>query len=393
MRILTINYEYPPIGGGGGFVTRDISEEMVAKGHSVSVITSHYKGLAKRELVKGVDVIRVPVLFRNKVEVANMATMLCYLPSSIIGGLTKLNRKAFDIINTHFAVPSGPSGYLLSKALKIPNVLSIHGGDIFDPSKILSPHKVPVLSNVVSGILRTADRVVAQSNDTKRNAYKYYKVKRPIEVIPLGIKKPAFKNKSRFDFDLKNDEVVFCTIGRLIKRKNIDDICSVLYGLKNNFKFKLLIIGDGPERMHLEKLSLQLGLNGSVRFLGNVSDEAKFQILGLSDFYLSTALHEGFGLVFLEAMACGLPIVCYDRGGQKDFLASGKTGFLVGLGNNDDFGRRIVELINNSELRTSMSKYNSRLIKKYYISTCAERYISVFNEVICERPKTRDNLN
>jgi glycosyltransferase involved in cell wall biosynthesis len=309
MRILVINYEYPPIGGGGGFVTRDIVEEIAAKGHSVTVITSHCRGLEKQEAVNGVNIIRVPVLFRNKVEVANMPSMLCYLPSSILKSLFKLKRKAFDVINTHFAVPSGPVGYILSKTFNIPNILSIHGGDIFDPSKALSPHRAPIFSNIVYRMLKTADRVVAQSKDTKKNAYKYYKIRRPIEVIPLGIKKPAFESKSRFDFDLENDEIVFCTIGRLIKRKNIDDICSVLYGLKNNFKFKLLIIGDGPERIHLEKLAVQLGLNGNVRFLGSVSDEAKFQLLALSDFYLSTALHEGFGLVFLEAMECGLPIV------------------------------------------------------------------------------------
>ena len=171
MRILVINYEYPPIGGGGGFVTRDIIEEIIKKGHRVTIITSHYKGLAKQECVNGVDIIRVSVLFRNKIEVANMPSMFCYVPFSIIKSLSKFGRKTFDIINTHFAVPSGPAGYILSKYFDIPNVLSLHGGDIFDPSKSLSPHKTPILSNTVNVMLETADRVVAQTNDTKRNAY------------------------------------------------------------------------------------------------------------------------------------------------------------------------------------------------------------------------------
>ena len=135
-----------------------------------------------------------------------------------------------------------------------------------------------------------------------------------------------------------------------------------------------------------------MNLNSHVRFLGNVSDEVKFQILDLSDLYISTALHEGFGLVFLEAMECGLPIVCYDRGGQNDFLISGKTGFLVEFGNKDDFLGRIFELIRNSELKANISEYNRRLIKKYYISTCAERYISLFDDVIYESSRTRENL-
>jgi glycosyltransferase involved in cell wall biosynthesis len=77
----------------------------------------------------------------------------------------------------------------------------------------------------------------------------------------------------------------------------------------------------------------------------------------------------------------------------KDFLVSGKTGFLVEFGNKADFRNRIVELIKNQDLKATMSEYNRRLIKQYYISTCAERYISVFKEVIGELSRTRENLN
>jgi glycosyltransferase involved in cell wall biosynthesis len=311
----------------------------------------------------------------------------------MLSGLFRFKPRSFDVINTHFAVPSGPVGYVLSKALHVPNVLSIHGGDLFDPSRSLSPHKTPIISNLVSSMLRTAHRVIAQSNDTKGNAYKYYDIKRPIEVIPLGIKRPVFKNKCRSDFDLKEDEIVFCTIGRLVKRKNIGDIFRILSRLKNDYEFKLLIIGDGPERNNLEKRALQKGLIDNIRFLGSVSDEIKFQVLNISDYYLSTALHEGFGLVFLEAMACSLPIVCYDRGGQKDFLVSGKTGFLVEFGNKMDFRHRIVELINHSKLRSNISEYNRSLMNKYYISTCAERYISLFSDVISEHSRAWLRMN
>jgi glycosyltransferase involved in cell wall biosynthesis len=391
MRILVINYEYPPIGGGGGFVTRDIIEEIAAQGHNVTVITSHYKKLAKQERLNGVNIIRVPVIFRNKLEVANMPSMFCYLPASIFHGFFKFNPNTFDVINTHFAVPSGPAGYVLSKVFKRPNVLSIHGGDIFDPSKSSSPHNTPIFSNVVTTMLKSADRVVAQSTDTKRNAYTYYKINRPIEVIPLGIKKPVFNRKRRSDFGLRDEEIIFSTIGRLVKRKNIDDICSVLSHLKDDYSFKFLIIGDGPEREHLENLKVKLNLDDHVHFLGNVNDEEKFQILDLSDFYLSTALHEGFGLVFLEAMECGLPVVCYNRGGQNDFLISGKTGYLVELGDKDKFRSRIVELINNAKLKARMREYNRRLIQNYYISTCAEKYIALFDDVICENSNTLES--
>lgn len=382
MRILVINYEYPPIGGGGGFVTRDILEHMARSGYSVSIITSQFEGLKKHETVNGVEVLRVPVLFRKKMEVANMPSMLSYFPYSVIRSIPKLHSRMYDIINTHFAVPSGPTGHLLSKLFHVPNVLAIHGGDIFDPSKSLSPHKIPLLRDVVRFMLNRADRVVAQSSDTRRNAYKYYDVKRQIDIIPLGIKKPNFEKKTRYDFGLAREEIVFCTIGRLVKRKNIDDTLAVLAGIKNRYKFKFLIIGEGPERAQLEELIGSFGLEEMVHLMGNVSDEVKFQVLDLSDCYLSTALHEGFGIVFLEAMECGLPVICYNRGGQNDFLVNGKTGFLVELGDKKSFSEKVIELMTESKLKKNMSSYNRNLVKNYYISTCAEKYISLFQSVI-----------
>jgi glycosyltransferase involved in cell wall biosynthesis len=391
MHVLVINYEYPPIGGGGGFVTRDILEHIVLEGHKVTVITSHFTGLKRHEFVNGVEIVRVPVLLRRKMEVATLPSMLSYFPSSTMQALLSTNGRDYEIVNTHFAIPSGPTGQLVSRVLNLPNVLSIHGGDIFDPSKSLSPHKTPLVTSVVKLMLNRADRVVAQSNDTKKNAYRYYRVRRDIDVIPLGIKKPIFSKATRKDFGFNQDDFVFCTIGRLIKRKNLSEFIDIFAEMKNRLELKLIILGDGPERSSLENLAQHKGVSDSVYFLGNVSDVTKFQLLGISDVYVSTALHEGFGLVFLEAMECGLPVICYDRGGQSDFLINGKTGFLVELGNTKSFVERIFEIYSNKKLRDNISGFNKRLINDYYISNCAEKYLSLFNTVIREHRHSNRN--
>jgi glycosyltransferase involved in cell wall biosynthesis len=389
VHILVINYEYPPIGGGGGFVTRDILEEIVKHGHQVTVVTSHFNQLKKREHANGVEIIRVPVFFRMEIEVANMPSMLIYFPSSVVHTLlSTANRRKYNVINTHFAVPSGPAGHLISKFLNLPNVLSIHGGDIFDPSKSLSPHKTPIVSSVVQLMLNKADRIVAQSTDTKKNAYRYYQVNQEIEIIPLGIKKPIFKSAIRDRFGLGQNDFVFCTIGRLIKRKNLHELIKILSEIGNGDDLKLIIIGEGPERTHLENHARQNGVSNRVYFFGNVSDHTKFQLLDISDVYISTALHEGFGLVFLEAMECGLPVICYDRGGQNDFLINGKTGFLVEFGNKDLFVDRILDIYSNKKLRDNISRFNKKLINDYYISSCAQKYLSLFRTVIREHRYT-----
>lgn len=382
MRILVVNYEYPPIGGGGGFVTRDILEAMAVKGHAVTIVTSRYGDLKKHEIRNGVEIIRVPILGRKNIEVASMASMLSYVPSGLIQTLGLKKLRSFQLINTHFAIPSGPLGYSLGKILGIPNVLTIHGGDIYDPSKALSPHRVPLLSRTVRFLLNQADRVVAQSRDTRQNAYTYHRATCPIDIIPLGIKRPVYNKAARSKFGLKEGQIVISTIGRLVGRKNLIESLEIMRTLRDKIDFQFLIMGYGPMFTPLEEKIRELGLDQNVRLMGNVSDEVKFQVLDLSDIYISTALHEGFGLVFLEAMACGLPIISYNRGGHTDFLQDQVTGSMVELGDKDNFARRLLELSDGKDLRRKIGRSNKDMAEGYYIDTCADNYINLFRSAM-----------
>ncbi len=382
MNILVINYEYPPIGGGGGVICKDISEEIASIGHPVTVVTSHYASLPEQEILNGVTIIRVPVVMRGKKDVASFLSMISYVPLCIRKTASLLRRERYDVINTHFAIPSGPAGQYISDKYRIPNVLSIHGGDIFDPSKSLSPHDTIGLKQTVRKMLKKADRVVAQSSDTKSNAEKYYGIDRKIDIVPLGIRPNTHFTKSRQDLGLPADKYVFSTIGRLVKRKNIEDLLHIVKQIQISAPSVLLIMGDGPEKDFIETRIRELKLEGAVRLLGRVSDEQKYEYLNASDGYLSTAIHEGFGIVFLEAMECGLPVICYDRGGQRDFLKNGRTGYLVELGNKTEFASRLKELLKSPSLRAEIRSHNKEYVKEFYIGSVAQRYLSIFQEAV-----------
>ena len=163
MRILICNYEYPPLGGGGGVVTALLAEEL-ARRHEVTVLTSQGLGLPSESVEEGVRVVRAPVFFRKQKAAANVPSMLAFIPMGIRLGKRLLKKERFDVINTHFALPSGPVGDALARSAGIPNILSVHGGDLYDPSKFTSPHRHLLLRWWIRRLVQRADAVVGQEN-------------------------------------------------------------------------------------------------------------------------------------------------------------------------------------------------------------------------------------
>ena len=204
MKILFCNYEYPPLGGGGGVINALLAEEL-AKRHEVTILTSQGLDLPHSETVNNVRIIRVPVFFRRQKAAANIPSMLAYLPMGISAGKKLLDSESFNIINTHFALPSGPVGEALSRYAHIPNVLSVHGGDLYDPSKFASPHRHLILRYWIKKLLRQADAVIGQSKNTLNNMQTYYTPEIEGIRIPLGINRPEAINPNRDEFGFSGE--------------------------------------------------------------------------------------------------------------------------------------------------------------------------------------------
>ncbi len=372
MKILTFNYEYPPLGGGGGVVHALIAEEL-ARRHTVYVITSAFEDLPRRESRGGVEIIRVPVVGRRNRSAASLVSLLSYPPAAWISAWRLLRGETFDVINSHFAVPTGPGSIPPARLAGIPHVMSLHGGDIFDPSKKLSPHRLVGVRSAVNWVLNNSSAVVAQSSNTRENTYRFYSYRGPIEIIPLGIRQPNVPPASRTELGLPEDRFLAITVGRLVKRKGIDQLLHALASPECR-QADLIVVGDGPERAGWEKLAERLGLRERVRFMGHVVADRKWQLLQCADAYVSATLHEGFGLVYLEGMAAGLPIVTYDHGGQIDFLRHQETGYLVPLGSTAGLATAISRLISNPNEVARFRRKNLELAPQHRIEECARRY-------------------
>jgi len=144
-------------------------------------------------------------------------------------------------------------------------------------------------------------------------------------------------------------------------------------------------VGDGPELPAMRRVAEELGVADRIRFLGHVTDERKRRALAVSDAFVSTSQHEGFGLVFLEAMASGLPVVCYDRGGQTDFLTTPATGCVARLNDLDGIIRGVLDLAHDAPRRTAIRSHNLALAEQYFADRCALRYEAIFEQALRER--------
>jgi glycosyltransferase involved in cell wall biosynthesis len=373
------NYEYPPVGGGGGVVHEVIAEQL-ARRHRVVVVTSGYDDLPRREVRGGVEIVRVPVLGRSEAAVASIVSMLSYPPAAWLAAARLLRRERFDVVNAHFAVPTGVGSVPPARLARIPHVTSLHGGDIYDPSKRFAPHRVALLRAAVSAVLRASAAVVAQSTNTRENAYRYYSFRGPITIIPHGIRTSDAPLASRAELGLPADAFVGVTVGRLVPRKGLDRLLAAL-ATPACVAVHLVVVGEGPELEPLRARAAELGLAERVRFTGRVEEERKWQLLRAADAYLSATLHEGFGLVYLEAMSAGLPVVTPDHGGQSDFLEDGITGWLVAPGDVGALSGAIARLVGSPERREAMRRENRARAERFTPERCAEAYEQLFASV------------
>jgi glycosyltransferase involved in cell wall biosynthesis len=386
MRVLAVNYEYPPLGGGGGVILRDIVEELADRGHDVTVLTSGFETLEPIEKQgEHIEIHRVPVWMRKELPTASMPSMLSFWPLGVKYGKKLVREKPFDVINTHFLVPSGPVGQKLADVANIPHVLSVHGGDIYDPTKKNSPHRRWVLRKLGRKLIRAADAVIGPSQDIMRNAKKYYVPEFEFEhYIPLGIKPTTPVEADRSKYGIGADRFVMTTVGRLVERKKVSDMIRILK-IMDDPRDLLVVIGDGPKKDEWKALAQELGVADRVDFRGFVDHDEKVELTQLSDAYVSTSTHEGFGLVFVEAMDRGVPVVSFDRGGHVDYLKDGETGGVAPLGDLDAFAQRVMKLKNDDSFRQQCAEHVKEKAKLYHIGVCAGKYEKVFEQVIAQR--------
>ncbi len=382
LRILVLCYEYPPVGGGGGVGAQMYAEAWAAAGNEVLVLTGEAPDRPADTVESGVRVVRVSTPGKKLRATASIPTMAAYLGSAM-AWLTR-NRNAlgrFDVINTHFVVPTGPLGWWASRVLDLPNVLTIIGGDIYDPSKASSPHRHGVLRAMNRRLMNDADRVVAISTDTRGRAQELYSVTRSIEVIPYGFRPPDSDRQSAGRTDDEGFHLV--AVGRLVKRKGFSFLIEAVSRLPDHVNLRL--VGDGPLDAELRALARKTGVETRVEFLGFQNRRSILDLMADSDCFVLSSLHEGLGIVVQEAMFSGLPIVATDEGGQVDLVSDGEGGFLVSPGDSGALAAAVKRVMTEPGLAESFGSRNQARISQLSGEAMSGEYIALFRDLLRER--------
>jgi glycosyltransferase involved in cell wall biosynthesis len=374
------NFEYPPLGGGGGIAMAMLAKSLATR-HDITVLTSGTDGATRTTEEDGVRVVRVPVLGRRRSSNASLVSLAAYLPAAAYRGAGLLRSEKYDVVNSHFVLPTGVVGALLARRARVPHVISVHGGDLYDPSKWLSPHAHATLRHAVRRLLRGSRLVIGQSTNTLENLSRFYPTTTPAIRIPLGIPDRPVPRPDRKRWGIGDDALLLVTVCRLVKRKGLEQLIQLMQRIED-LDCHLLVVGNGPQESALRELSQRLGVAERVKFVGWVSDEDKFCALASADAFVSTSQHEGFGLMYLEAMCCAIPVVTYDNGGQTDFLRDGETGGLVPVNDLAAFETSLRKLLADPERRRRIGEANRHKFEGLTIEQCALRYEDAFAGVL-----------
>ncbi len=384
MRILVLIHEFPPIGGGGGQVAKDICKELVSLGHDIVLVTAHLKGLPRQETVEGIRVIRQPSL-RRAAYTADLLAMGAYILFSLLPAWRLVKSWKPDLIHVHFAVPAGALAWILSRLTGVPYLLTVHLGDI--------PGGVPEKTEnwfrwfypFTPPIWRDAACVVAVSNYTRGLAAQHYPV--DVRVIPNGV---DLAGQASSEIRVGSPPTIVFA-GRFVDQKNPLHLVRTLAEVRD-LPWKCLMLGDGPLRREVEMEICRHGLQERFVLPGWITPDQVNTWLRGSDILFMPSRAEGLSVVGLQALGMGLAIVSSRAGGFVDLVEPGGNGYLVSDPDSPEFGSALRTLLADPELLRRFREASREKAKSFDLNKIATDYAQVMAQILENEPGNRGSL-
>ena len=365
-----------PTYGGSGVVATELGKALAERGHEIHFIASdlpfRLSHVAGNIFFHEVNVQSYP-LFDYPPYTLSLTSKMVDIAKHV----------GLDLLHVHYALPHASSAVmarqiLAAEDLHLPIVTTLHGTDITligqDPS----------FAPVVTWSINESDGVTAVSDYLRQETYDHFEVSSDIEVIPNFIDTDRFVRQDKEHFKqalCPNGEKVIVHVSNFRPVKNAPQVVEVFHRLQNGTSnVKLLLVGDGPDRVPTERMARDLGVYDDVRFLGK--QDPVEEILSIADVFLMPSGSETFGLAALEAMACEVPVVATNVGGLPELIVHGETGFLCPIDDIDEFTECTRTLLTDEEMHAEMAAAaRRRAVETFDIERVVPRYEEYYEQV------------
>jgi len=387
MRILMLNNEFPPLGGGTGVVNYHLLKELAAYSEiTVDLVTSSRtrSTFEREQFAERITIYKVPVHNQN-IHHSTNPELLRYSWHGIRLCWRLMGTHRYDLSFAFAGVPAGAVSYLLQKTNGLPYIVSLQGPDVpgFEARyNYLYPFLTPLLRKVWGN----ATAVIAISRE-HRNLALQTMPDLEIPIIYNGVETESFTPARQPSTTIR----LLC-VGRLIERKGQQHLLRAFALLRSRVKdhdIRLTLVGTGDNEATLRQMSHDLGIADGVVFRGFVSREHMPAVYHDADVFVLPSQNEGMSIALLEAMASGLPVVVTNTGGTEELVTAGDNGLIVQWGDVNNLADALERLVRQPDRRTKMGARSRARACALSWSEIARQYIEVMQRALAPRGADR----
>ena len=365
-----------PTFGGSGVVATELGIALSAKGHVVHFITYHQpvrlEALQHHSIhFHEVNIPEYPLFKYQPYELALSSRLVDVVKNAHI-----------DVLHVHYAIPHAYAAYMAKKMLmdegiQIPIVTTLHGTDI----TLVGSH--PFYRPAVTFSINHSDRVTAVSQSLKQDTIRLFDIKTNIEVVPnfIDIEKIDSVGKPcERTLLAEKEEKILTHISNFRPLKRIMDVISIFERLSPEISCRLMMVGEGPEKIKALDYVEKKGLSDKILFLGNSNEIDK--ILCYSDLFLLPSEKESFGLSALEAMAHGVPVISSNAGGLSEVNKEGYSGYLSNIGDIDEMVSKAKNLLLNENLHKQFKQQAKKQASLFSLERIIGKYETIYSDAV-----------
>ncbi len=376
MRKLKIGITCYPTVGGSGVIATELGKMLAERGHEIHFITSSMPFRLNKIY---------PNVFFHEVQV-NQYSVFQYPPYDIALASKMadvIKNEGLDILHVHYAIPHAVCAVLAremsGQAIKI--VTTLHGTDI----TVLGEDST--LTPAIKYGIEKSDVVTTVSNSLKLETYEKLETSKEIETIYNFVDEQVFYPRDpgtlKEQFGIRPEERVIIHVSNFRKLKNLPDIVDSFFKIRKIMPAKLLLVGDGPERRRITEAIKDAPYRSDILFLGK--QENVNELFAISDLKLLLSQKESFGLVLLEAMACGVPGIGTNIGGIPEVIDHGKNGYIVELGDTDAVAAYALSILSDdAKLEKFRKAAFATISEKFQSEMIVAQYEEVYARLVGE---------